>query len=52
MSRKRDLLRRSALPELTVAIFEKLLGVEHPNTVTVKQNLAIIQQAIEQAKNN
>jgi hypothetical protein len=31
-----------------VEIFEQLLGPEHPNTITAKGNLAIIQQAMQQ----
>ena len=30
-----------------VNIFEELLGPNHPNTVTVRTNLEVIQQAIE-----
>jgi hypothetical protein len=31
-----------------VSICEELLGPDHPNTVTVRENLEILQQAIEQ----
>jgi hypothetical protein len=31
-----------------VEIFEQLLGPKHPNTITVKENLAMIQQAMQQ----
>jgi hypothetical protein len=31
-----------------VSLFEELLGPDHPNTIHVRGNLAMIQQAIEQ----
>jgi hypothetical protein len=35
-----------------VEIFEQLLGPEHPNTITVKGNLAMIQQAMQRSQNS
>jgi hypothetical protein len=35
-----------------VEIFDQLLGPEHPNTISAKKNLAIIQQAIQRQQPN
>jgi Flp pilus assembly protein TadD len=35
-----------------VEILEQLLGPEHPNTIGVKENLAMIQQAMQRSQNS